>query len=94
MPGATLLFTNSCGLSILDLGRATALQTYDVPAHALQGRFMTMGLFTTVSQWARIAALVGSIGAVLTAHWLYTSVTEGRKQRRYQRALEDVAKMK
>jgi len=58
------------------------------------GRFMTMGLFTTVSQWARIAALVGSIGAVLTAHWLYTSVTEGRKQRRYQRALEDVAKMK
>jgi hypothetical protein len=60
----------------------------------LQGRFVTMGLFTTVSQWARFAALVGSVGAVLTAHWLYTSVTEGRKQRRYQRALEDVAKMK
>lgn len=55
---------------------------------------MTLGLFTSVSHWARLAALVGSIGAVLTAHWLYTSITDGRKQRRYQRALEDVAKMK
>ncbi len=51
-------------------------------------------MFTTVAHWARFAALVGTIGTVLGGHWAYTSITEGRKRRRYQRALEDVAKMK
>jgi hypothetical protein len=58
------------------------------------GRYLTLGLFTTVGHWARFAALTGSVGLVLFAHWSYTTVTEGRKRRRYQRALDDVAKMK
>ncbi len=55
---------------------------------------MTLGLFTSVGHWARFAALAGSVAAVAVASWAYTTATEGKKRRRYQRALEDVAKMK
>ena len=59
----------------------------------VQGRFLTLGFFTSVGQWLKASALVGSVAVVLLAVWLYSNITEGRKRRRYQRALEDVAKM-
>ncbi len=86
--------TPSCLRHLSDLPKAVRPPTWNWPLVRPQGRFMTLGLFTSVGHWARFAALAGSVAAVAVASWAYTTATEGKKRRRYQRALEDVAKMK
>ena len=60
----------------------------------LQGKVLTLGNFSTEKHWMRLA-LVIIVGSVpFGAHWAYTSMRDGRKRAKYQRALQEVEKMK
>ncbi len=60
----------------------------------VQGKVLTLGNFSTEKHWTRLA-LVLIVGAVpFGAHYAYTSMRDGRKRAKYQRALQEVEKMK
>lgn len=63
--------------------------------HALTlGKYLTLGNFQTESHWAMLGWV--AVGVVLPAalYISYQSVHEGRKRAKYQRALQEVEKMK
>ncbi len=62
-------------------------------AAVLQGKALTLGYFSTAAQWVRLGVTTGSIAAIVGGYQAFTGVTAGRKNRRYQRALDDVTKM-
>ena len=53
-----------------------------------------MGLVTTGRAWIQLLGLVALVASLVGGHWIYATVTDTQKRRRYQRALSDVAKMK
>lgn len=59
-----------------------------------QGSYLTLGAFTTLEHW-RNAAIITALCTVAGLGFLgYTSVTETRKRQIYQKALNEVEKMK
>ena len=54
----------------------------------------SLGLVSTGWAWIQLIGIVGLVGGSVGGHWAYTTITDTRKRRRYQRALSDVAKMK
>lgn len=65
-----------------------------VLACGAQGRMASLGLVTTGWAWIQLIGVLGLVGGSVGGHWAYTTITDTRKRRRYQRALSDVAKMK
>ena len=65
-----------------------------MPGPVLQGRVLTLGNFTTEKHWIRLVWVVLIGGIPFAAHHAYTSMRDGRKRAKYQRALQEVEKMK
>ncbi len=60
----------------------------------MQGSYLTLGAFTTLEHW-RNAAIITAVFALAALGFLgYSSVTESRKRQVYQKALNEVEKMK
>ena len=61
---------------------------------AVQGAYLTLGQFTTPQHWRNAAILVTMVALGGTGLWAYSTVTETQKRQKYQRAYEEVQKMK
>ena len=60
----------------------------------MQGTYISFGSLRTVNQWLNVAVVVGSIAGIVGGKFAYDSVTESQRKSRYQKALEEVNKMK
>lgn len=58
------------------------------------GSYLSLGTVTSVGQWLAFAYVVGAAAALLTGHYLYTTVTAQRKRAKYEKALQEVEKMR
>ena len=61
---------------------------------AVQGAYLTLGQFTTPQHWRNAAIIVTVVALGGTGLWAYSTVTETQKRQKYQRAYEEVQKMK
>ena len=60
----------------------------------MQGAYLTLGQFTTPQHWRNAAIIVTVVALGGTGLWAYSTVTETQKRQKYQRAYEEVQKMK
>ena len=61
---------------------------------ALQGKYLTLGNFQTVQHWFTFVCVVTAFVLPAGGYFGYLSVRDGRKRAKYQRALQEVEKMK
>ena len=60
----------------------------------VQGTYVSFGSLRTPAQWRNVAILLGLVAVAVGGQSVYKSVTDKKKQTRYQKALEEVNKMK
>ncbi len=60
----------------------------------VQGAYLTLGQFTTPQHWRNAAIIMTVVALGGSGLWAYTTVTETQKRQKYQRAYEEVQKMK
>ncbi|CAL8465327.1 g4862 [Coccomyxa elongata] len=58
------------------------------------GSYATLGQFKTLEQWRNALIITAVLALVGGGFWVYTSVSESRKRQIYQKALDEVEKMK
>ena len=65
-----------------------------IECFCVQGAYLTLGQFTTPQHWRNAAIIVTVVALGGSGLWAYTTVTETQKRQKYQRAYEEVQKMK
>ena len=64
------------------------------PSALLQGSYATLGAFTTLAHWRNAAVITALSAAAALGFYVYSSMSEAKKQQIYKRALTEVEKMK
>ena len=60
----------------------------------MQGAYLTLGQFTMPQHWRNAAIILTVVALGGSGLWAYSTVTETQKRQKYQRAYEEVQKMK
>lgn len=81
-------YSTDCSFAVLSLG-----QNYNRFLLKV-GRVLSLGMLTTASAWIKYFSVVVVLGGSAALYWSYMTITVSRQRSRYQRALDDVAKMK
>jgi len=88
--GTDVQVVRSTDVSLTVLTRAARITKYALTL----GKYLTLGNFQTVQHWFTFVCVVTAIVVPAGGYFGYLSVRDGRKRAKYQRALQEVEKMK